>query len=60
MNNYDDFLPFGVGLELQHPEVAFDQHSDSKLLDWIELVTDGWPGRAERLARPLAAPSPDL
>jgi GTP cyclohydrolase I len=53
MNNYDDFLPFGVGLELQHPEVAFDQHSDAKLLDWIELVTDGWPEAAHDLGNTL-------
>jgi len=53
MSNDDDFLPFGVGLELQHPEVAFDQHSDAKLLDWIELVTDGWPEAARDLGNTL-------
>jgi len=53
MNNDDDFLPFGVGLELQHHEIAFDQHSDAKLLDWIELVTDGWPEAARDLGNTL-------
>jgi GTP cyclohydrolase I len=53
MNNDEDFLPFGVGLELQHAEVAFDQHSDAKLLDWIELVTDGWPEAAHDLGNTL-------
>ena len=53
MSNDDDFLPFGVGLELQHPEIAFDQHSDAKLLDWIELVTDGWPEAARDLGNTL-------
>ena len=53
MNNDDDFLPFGVGLELQHAEIAFDQHSDAKLLDWIELVTDGWPEAAHDLGNTL-------
>jgi GTP cyclohydrolase I len=53
MSHDDDFLPFGVGLELQHPEVAFDQHSDAKLLDWIEVVTDGWPEAAHDLGNTL-------
>jgi GTP cyclohydrolase IA len=53
MNNDDDFLPFGVGLDLQHPEIAFDQHSDAKLLDWIELVTGGWPEAARDLGNTL-------
>jgi GTP cyclohydrolase I len=53
MNNDDDFLPFGVGLELQHPEIAFDQHTDAMLLDWIERVTEGWPEAARDLGNTL-------
>ena len=49
----EDFLPFEVGLELPHPEMAFDQHTDSKLLDWIEVVTSGWPEAAQDLGNTL-------
>jgi hypothetical protein len=50
MNYHEDLLPFAVGLELPHPEIAFDQHTDSKLLDWIETVTSA--GRKRRAIFP--------
>jgi GTP cyclohydrolase IA len=53
MTNDEELLPFDVGLELPHPEVAFDQRSDAKLLDWIEVVTKDWPEAAHDLGSTL-------
>jgi GTP cyclohydrolase I len=54
MASTDDFLPFMAGLELAHPEVSFDQSTDSKLLDWIETVTEDWPEAANDLRSTLS------
>jgi GTP cyclohydrolase IA len=53
MTNNDDLLPMDLGLELPHPDVIFDQHSDTKLLDWIEVVTQDWPEAAHDLGSTL-------
>lgn len=49
----EDFLPFEHGLELPHPEAAFDQHTDSMLLNWIETITVDWPEAARDLGNTL-------
>jgi GTP cyclohydrolase I len=54
MSTHDDLLPFEIGPGLEHPEMEFDQHTDSRLLDWIEVVTSGWPEATEDLANTLA------
>jgi GTP cyclohydrolase I len=53
MANDEDYLPFITGLDLAHPELTFDQHTDSMLLEWIETVTEDWPGAANDLAKTL-------
>jgi GTP cyclohydrolase IA len=53
MTNNDDLLPMDLGLELPHADVTFDQHSDAKLLDWIEVVTQDWPEAAHDLGSTL-------
>lgn len=54
MKYEEDLLPFGMGIELSHPEVAFDEQTDGKLLEWIEVVTSGWPEASHDLAATLA------
>jgi GTP cyclohydrolase I len=54
MSNDDSWLPFDVGLELPHQEIAFDRRTDTMLLDWIERVTSGWPEASSDLGRTLS------
>jgi GTP cyclohydrolase I len=54
MSNDDSWLPFDVGLELPHQEIAFDQRTDTMLLDWIERVTSGWPEASSDLGKTLS------
>jgi GTP cyclohydrolase IA len=53
MDNNEDLLPSAAGLGLEHPEAVFDQHTDNKVLDWIEVVTAGWPQAAQDLGKTL-------
>jgi GTP cyclohydrolase I len=53
MSNDENWLPFDVGLELPHHEIAFDQRTDTMLLDWIEQVTAGWPEASSDLSKTL-------
>ncbi len=49
----EDLLPFAMGPDLAHPELAFNQETDAKLLAWVETVTSGWPEAAHDLASTL-------
>ena len=53
MKYEEDLLPFGMGFDLAHPELEFDEHTDGKLLEWIETVTAGWPEASHDLASTL-------
>ncbi|HLW52370.1 MAG TPA: GTP cyclohydrolase I [Candidatus Angelobacter sp.] len=53
MANDENYLPFMAGMDLAHPEMSFDQHTDSKLLEWIETVTEDWPEAAGDLRNTL-------
>src|SRR5215469_7021608 len=50
----EELLPFEVGFDISHPEVAFDEQTDTKLLEWIQTVTTGWPQAAQELAATLS------
>lgn len=50
----EEMLPFDVGFDISHPETAFDQHTDAKLLEWIQTVTTGWPQAGQELAATLS------
>jgi GTP cyclohydrolase I len=49
----EELLPFEVGSDLTRPGPAFDQQTDSMLLDWIQVVTSGWPQAGQDLAATL-------
>src|SRR5260370_17495347 len=49
----EDLLPFAMGPDLAHPELAFNQETDAKLLAWVETVPSGWPEAAHDLASTL-------
>jgi GTP cyclohydrolase I len=53
MTNHDDFLPSAAAQALDHQHIEFDRHTDSRLLDWIQEVTAGWPDAAQDLANTL-------
>jgi GTP cyclohydrolase I len=52
--NDDNMLPFAAAPALEHAEIEFDQHSDRRLLAWVEIVTSGWPEAAQQLRSTLA------
>jgi GTP cyclohydrolase I len=53
MTNHDDLLSPAAAPTLDHPSIEFDRRSDSRLLEWIEHVTTGWPEAAKDLANTL-------
>jgi len=54
MHIEDDLLPFEPEVDLGHHEIEFDQHTDAMLLEWIQIVTSGWPEAAHDLGATLA------
>jgi GTP cyclohydrolase IA len=50
----EELLPFEIGFDVSHPEVAFDEKTDGKLLEWVQTVTSGWPQASHELAATLS------
>ena len=52
--NNDNMLPFAAAPALDDAKIELDQHSDRRLLDWVEIVTSGWPEAAREFGSTLA------